>query len=241
MATFFDDSVCALVPGTAGQHLHWFGGTSSRRGVIPAGREHPVHLLYDLDLCDPALGLASRFAGLRRLPLFNALQYNCCAIVYRVMDDEAISILAMDQPGNSEWDANFPFANYPTAFPRTPIHLKPVTAELAVACISPIASDGSADIVRGKVLQEACLFPRVGGRHFMWQGIPEWECPTRTCPHYQQYGDIGKEVFAVVWERPIPELHLWSKDPTQQDVGSVQIIFSRCTECGVIHSCNRCD
>jgi hypothetical protein len=241
MGSFLNEPVCALVPGRAGSHVHWFGGKATHHGTIPSGRKHPVHLLYELDLTDPALGLWSRFPGRTRLPLYNALQYNCCAIVYRVVSDTEISILAMDQPGNSEWDPNFPFDKYPRDFRRTPIHIKPLATELTDACIRPIGPDGGADNVREHVLQESCLFPRVGGRHFMWQGIPEWACPTQGCQYFTRYGDVGKEVFAVVWERPVPELHLWSDDPEYQDLGSVQIIFSRCTGCGVIHSCNRSD
>ncbi len=241
MGNFLEHPACRLVPSPAGAHAHWFGGTPTHKGAIPPGREHPVHLLYDLDLTDPALGLASRFPGLARLPLYNALQYNCCEIVYRVVSDDAIEILAMEKPERSKWDANFPFDNYPRAFPRTPIQVVPVATDVIARCITPIAADGGADIVRSDVLQDSCLFPRVGGRQFMWQGIPDWACPTPACPHHGTRSDAGKEVFAVIWERPIPELHLWTDDPKYQDIGSAQIIFSRCTGCGIVHSCNRCD
>ena len=119
MGTFFEQSVCRLVPGSAGAYAHWFGGAPAHRGVIPPGREQAVHLLYDLDLNDPALGLASRFPGVSRLPLFNALQYNCCDMVYRVVADDAIEIVGMGRPEKTKWDADFPFDNYPRAFPRT--------------------------------------------------------------------------------------------------------------------------
>lgn len=57
MGSFFEQSVCKLVPGTPGAYAHWFGGTPRHKGVIPPGREHQVHLLYDLDLADPVLGV----------------------------------------------------------------------------------------------------------------------------------------------------------------------------------------
>ena len=114
-----------------------------------------------------------------------------------------------------------------------------VAPELINWCISPLSPDGSADNLRD-VLNDSCLFPRVGGRHLMWQGIPEWECPTPGCGNAGIRSDAGKEVIAVIWERPIAELHLWADDPKYQDLGDVQIIFSRCTGCGVLHSCNRC-
>jgi hypothetical protein len=205
-------------------------------------------LLYDLDLTDPALGLAPCFPGLSRLPLFNALQYNCCDMVYRVVTGDAIEILTMGKPEKTKWNPNFPFDNYPRAFPQTPIQVVPVAPELISWCISPLppdgcispqAPDGAAGILRD-VLNDSCLFPRVGGRHLMWQSIPDWACPTPGCRYAGKRNDEGKEVFAVIWERPIPELHLWSDEPKYQDLGDVQIIFSRCTGCGVLHSCNRC-
>ena len=64
--------------------------------------------------------------------------------------------------------------------------------------------------------------PRVGGRQFMWQGIPDWACPTSACPHHGIDSDAGKEVFAVIWERPIPDLHLWDDNPKPHDLGSAQ-------------------
>src|SRR5690348_12514283 len=104
MGSFLEAPICRLAPGRVGAHTHWFGGEPSHKGAIPPGREHPVHLLYDLDLTDPALGLASRFPGVSRLPLYNALQYNCCDMVYRVVGDDAIEILAMDKPTRSKWN-----------------------------------------------------------------------------------------------------------------------------------------
>ena len=64
MGSFLEHPVCRLVPGPPGAYSHWFGGPPTHKGAIPPGREHPVNLLYDLDLADPALGLASRFPGL---------------------------------------------------------------------------------------------------------------------------------------------------------------------------------
>jgi hypothetical protein len=58
MGTFFDHPPRQLVAGRSGAYSHWFGGDPAQRGVVPPGGEHPVHLLYDLDLRDPELGLA---------------------------------------------------------------------------------------------------------------------------------------------------------------------------------------
>lgn len=163
-------------------------------------------------------------------------------MVYRVVSDDVIEILTMGKPERSKWTANHPFDNYPLAFPRTSIQVMPVAPDVIAQCITPIAADGYANIARSEVLEDSCRFPRVGGRQFMWQGIPDWECPTTGCQYAGKDSDEGKEVFAVIWERPILEFHLWANDdPKYQDIGSGQIIFSRCIGCGVVHSCNRCD
>src|SRR5580765_7609922 len=126
MTSFPQLPVTRLVPGPAGDYIHWFGGPPAHNGAIPPGREHPVHLLYDLDLRDPVLGLASRFPGVSRLPLYNALQYNCCEMIYRVVADDAIEIIAMGYRDVPDWYPDHPFDGYPSAFPRTPIIAEPV-------------------------------------------------------------------------------------------------------------------
>jgi hypothetical protein len=241
MGTFMDHPVSRLVPGRSGRYRHWFGGPPVHRGAVPKGRKHSVHLLYDLDLRDPQLGLASRFPGLSRLPLYNALQYNCCGMIYRVVADDAIQILHMDELA---WDPDHPYESYPASFKRTRVVAKPVSPRMVKTFKTVVNQAGGPweyESYRA-VLADKYLFPRVGGRHLMWQGIPEWECPTRGCRFRGRSDNDGKEVFAVIWERPVPKLHLWTAGPKHmKSFASIQIIFSRCTGCGVIHSCNRCD
>jgi hypothetical protein len=248
MGTFFEHPPRKLVVGRSGPYNHWFGGVPAHRGVVPPRRSHPVHQLYDLDLRDPDLGLASRFGGLSRLPLYNALQYNCCDLVYRVASDDAIEIVSMTNPNNPDWYANHPFDNYPAAFSRHPVALEPVQPDVLDLLARVLGDNGgetytssASGPVRKRLRALGYPFPQVGGRQFMWQGIPGWDCRGRRCKYAKQFTEADKEVIAVVWERPAPDLHLWSDDPKYQDVGSCQIIFSRCSGCGALHSCNRCD
>lgn len=240
MGNFLEHPACRLVPSPAGAHAHWFGGTPTHKGAIPPGREHPVHLLYDLDLTDPC------WDWRRDSP--DSRDCRCTTHCNTTAARLSIASSATMQSRSWRWKSQKDRNGMPTsrstiirAFPRTPIQVVPVATDVIARCITPIAADGGADIVRSDVLQDSCLFPRVGGRQFMWQGIPDWACPTPACPHHGTRSDAGKEVFAVIWERPIPELHLWTDDPKYQDIGSAQIIFSRCTGCGIVHSCNRCD
>jgi hypothetical protein len=247
MGSFFKHPPQKLIVGDEEPYEHWFGGQPRHRGIVPPGRDHPVHLIYDLDLRDPALGLASRFKRLSRLPLFNALQYNCCDMVYSVISDDEIQIVSL-KPTNPTWYANHPFDDYPAFFARHSIILEPVKAEVLELIAHVVEEDGNSTFtsaestpIRERLKELGHPFPQIGGRQFMWQGIPDWDCCTVGCPYDGRSSDHGKEVFAVIWERPVPNFHLWSNNPKWQDVGSLQLIFSRCTGCGVIHSCNRCD
>jgi len=245
MGTFFEDSVSRLQVAQSERYSHWFGGEPKHKGCVPPGEEHATHLLLDLDLSDPQLGLASRFPNLTRLPLYNALQYNCCDMIYRVVSNDEIDIV-WRETRDAAWNSNHPFDNYPPFFQRTSIVSIPVDPLLLQLLNSGIGPDGTDDPGFTRE-QEARLktfgypFTQVGGRQFMWQGIPEWKCRGKDCRFADRNTNEDKEVFAVIWESPVPGSHLWSNDPKYQDVGSLEIIFSRCVGCGVIHSCNRCD
>lgn len=239
--SFFTDRVTRLVPGTSATHQHFFGGPPRHRGAVPKGKRHPIHLLYELDLSDETIGL--NFTGLSRLPLYNALQYNCCDIVYRVISDDEIEIVS---PVEESWDPAFPYDDYPAQFDRVPIVAEPLSYEDYKTTVFAYTLGGGPS-VRGvsdadaKRLGELGYpFSQVGGVQFMWQGEPQWICPNRGC---EQYGeDWGTEVFAVVWERPVEGVNLWAPPgDDNESSGSIQIIFSRCRGCGMIHSCNSCD
>jgi hypothetical protein len=245
MGTFFEDSVSRLQVGQSTRYAHRFGGEPKHEGCVPPGEEHATHLLLDLDLSDPQLGLASRFPNLTRLPLYNALQYNCCDMIYRVVVDDVIEILAWDTR-NALWDKNFPFNNYPQFLPRTLMVAVPVEPQLLDLLNSGIGPDGdeNSDFMyhqSANIQKLGYPFPQVGGRQSMWQGIPEWKCGGKQCRSSKRDTNEDKEVFAVMWELPVPGVNLWSDDAENRYQGSVQIIFSRCIGCGVIHSCNRCD
>jgi len=53
---------------------HSFGGPSAHKGTTPRGHKQPLHLLYTLDLHDPAVGL--RISGIQNLPLYYGFVYN---------------------------------------------------------------------------------------------------------------------------------------------------------------------
>lgn len=159
-------------------------------------------------------------------------------MVYRVLSEDQVQILSLNDDEPTEWLSDFPFENYPEVFPEIPVIAEPVPDTTIAKINRLIDEDGCAeDCSVGTEL----LFPRVGGRHEMQQGFPEWRCPTVRCEYGDACTDEGKETFAVIWEIPIPNFNFWTENKVQDYWGECQIIFSRCVGCGVIHSCNRCD
>jgi hypothetical protein len=158
-------------------------------------------------------------------------------MVYRVVADDEIAIVALD-PDDPKWYADHPFRGFPASWPRQPVSLEPLEERLLQLLAA--SEDGEVYLSSTSESDRAYLrsighpFPQVGGRQLMWQGTPVWDCGSVGCK-------VAHEVFAVIWERPAPGIHLWSEDQNDEDVGSCQIIFSMCRGCGAIHSCNRCD
>lgn len=100
-----------LIAGQQGPFNHTFGGETPYEGAVPAGGEHPIHLLFRLDLTDPNISID--LGPVRYLPLFYPFQYGA-SIVYRVHSDSRIQIESIR---NCDWKRDYPFENYPPHFP----------------------------------------------------------------------------------------------------------------------------
>ena len=72
----------------------------------------------------------------------------------------------------------------------------------------------------------------------MWQGVPDVPCPNTKCKYHKF--NCFMDVFAVVWNRPVPNVYLWDDDPDTRDDLEVQVIYQICPECQSIYVCNRC-
>lgn len=91
---------------------------------------------------------------------------------------------------------------------------------------------------RAFLKQTGYPFTQLGGIQRMWQDVPEAPCPNKKCK-YHKY-DCLMNVFAVVWNRPVPNVYLWDDDPDSRDDVEVQTIFQVCSLCHSIYACNRC-
>lgn len=179
---FHTKRIAKLRTGRPGKYQHFFGGPPRHRGATPKGRRHPVHLIYDLDLNDPKLGL--QFPGITRLPLYNAIQYNCCEMIYRVADDETIEILSLS---NRKWLPDHPYKDYPPEFPQAPVVAEQISYDDYKTLVFGFSTSNHpfvnmwsdlSDQDRQRARELQYPFTQVGGTQFMWQGVPI--CPAQT-------------------------------------------------------------
>lgn len=101
-----------VVPGR-GAFAHTSGGPARHHGARPLhGR--PLHLFFELDLRDMALGLT--LPGLSRLPLYYAIRNANGRLLYKVVSDDQIEVIGEPYPLNYVQDAKswFNEPDFPT-------------------------------------------------------------------------------------------------------------------------------
>ena len=97
---------------------HTFGGKLSSLEIRCVNLEHPLHLLYHLNLSDPVVPV--ELPGVKRLPLCYGFAYATYdgTIIYRVINDMEIELIA---PADPQYDPDFPYDGYPKSFPRSAV------------------------------------------------------------------------------------------------------------------------
>jgi hypothetical protein len=169
------------------------------------------------------------------LPLIYCQQYNAAALGYRV----TVSGIEVDYIESLEWMDDFPYDHYPSSFPRRDIRLERVDPEVVdlmgryIDAYEPDPKDWDTICACEKDLKaNGYPFTQFGGRHMMWQDIPDINCPA--C------GGSSMGVFGVIWNVPVKGVYLWDDDPKYREDDDVQIIYQVCRDCSAIHVCNRC-
>lgn len=237
MSGFVMNSIARAVPNAADAFHHHFGGSPTHRGIVPRSNSQPLHLLYTFDTTDPLLPV--RLPNARFLPLYYCFPYNAGGVGYRVVSDEEIEILYME---TKRVERDFPYKNYPDAFPETPISLAAISYEehktlvYYLYCQDNYLEEYMSNEDRQFIEQSGYPFTQLGGIQRMWQDIPDVCCPNKQCDNHKS-GD-SMDVFAVVWNQPVPGIYLWDDDAEYES--DIQIIFQICPQCQAIHACNRC-
>ena len=237
MSGFVMDSIARVEPNSIGSFRHRFGGSSAHRGVVPCGNSQPLHLLYTFDTTDPLFPV--RLPNARFLPFYYCFPYNAGGVGYRVVSDEEIEILYME---TTRVESDFPYENYPDTFPETPISLVPISYEEHKTLVYKLACEDYyiedeylSDTDRNFLKQSGYPFTQLGGVQRMWQGVP-----TVTCPNIKCRNSCFIDVFAVIWNQPVPGVYIWDNDPEFCDNIEIQTIFQICPICHSIYACNRC-
>lgn len=230
-------SISRVVLESDGIHQHRFGGPPVHRGSIPKPGDSALHLLYTFDTTDPQF--PTRMPGVRYLPLYYCFQYNAGDVGYHVLSDDRIRIRYMS---TTKVENDFPFEHYPAEFPEHNVSLQPISYDehkallLSMAFSDHIIDDEIylSESDRHFIQQSDYPFTQIGGIQRMWQGVPEVECPFHhKADHVNAW---GMQVFAVVWNEPVPGVYRWDDEGLADDS---QVIFQICPACHYIHACNR--
>jgi hypothetical protein len=226
-----------IVRGKPGSYGHTFGGDIRYGGTVPAGCSAPVHLLYRLDLSDPALPFTvdSEF---KFLPFFYAFSYDASPMSYRVLSDHEIEILGIE---TNVPVPDFPFLGYPQCFDSLPVKVVPVTyqeqRDITMAWYVYEHPEVYEAIPPDEIQRfQALGYPitRIGRIHDLLQRPRGEPCPNPACERHG-YG-YCLETIATIPEKPFNDLDLW-----QSNGSTIQIVYEICTLCGSIRTYNTCD
>jgi hypothetical protein len=232
---------------------HSFGGATDYGGLKRFKSQPPVHLLFRLNMTDPAVGIT--LADLQWLPLLCAIRYGACHLGYRILSDSAVKILYQNE--SKAWDG-FPYNDYPDKLPEQSLILKEVKYNpnkpkdayvLAGIFGSEVLTPRQfARLASFLVEEELYPEPELYGGEWespeeylriahCWpfvQGRPHEACPDRNCPNHGQRGSL--RIFAVFEERE-KEVHRFLWGPGGP---FLQIIYQICPKCSAIRVSNQC-
>ena len=142
-----------------------------------------------------------------------------------------------------EVQPDFPYENYPNQFPETPVALTPISYEEHKTLVYYLTCEDYnlhkylSQEDRAFLKQTGYPFTQLGGIQRMWQDIPEVPCPNRKCKYHKF--ECSWQVFAVVWNQPVPgKVYLWDDDPNPAGKSRPSSKFVRYDHS--IYACNRC-
>jgi hypothetical protein len=170
LLALFHQETRRVFRGTRGRKSrfeHTFGGTANYAGLSPLKGEPPLHLLFDLNTEDPAVGVTLPKA--RWLPLLCAVRYGACDLGYRVVSDKRVKILYLAEA--TAWEG-FPYDGYPEQFKARPVAFEEGSYD---------PGSVSDALLYGGVFGYGALSPRQYARlvrHVEKKGLPEmfgWE------------------------------------------------------------------
>lgn len=231
---------------------HFQGGEPTHRGANCTICDRRLLLLWTIDTRDPRIERIAttrgsndaaelrRFRKLGPLPIYYCWRC-CCDLSYRVVSSKTVKIL--QQEGEPQ-DDDFPYADYPSSFPRLPLRLDVVPFEIdAMLRAASVERHWHREEDECVVLARACGFDKseywrvgsvaqIGGLPPLVRGFEHLDCLNPKCED-GGYGDESLRVFATIHETL--ELPMLKTDTR------VQVIAYICTSCHALRVINRCD
>ncbi len=236
------------VRGVASPFGHMFGGSAEYTGMTAYPQQPAVHVLFRLNLNDPAVGI--RLPNTQWLPLLCAIRYGACDLGYRVESDSRVRIL--HQKEQKPWDG-FPYDAYPESLPAQKVALEetpydPTNPKHALRYAGVFGYDAltpeqRADLAR-HVVEVGLFVPGImdsqtpeefleqNGWPFV-QGPPVDDCPDPSCPNYGRRSSLRP--FAIFQEGEKSFRQLWGRS-----CDDLQIIYQICPKCCAIRTNNQC-
>jgi hypothetical protein len=239
---------------------HTFGGVAYHEGAECPVCKVPLLLLADLDCSKLRKQMEEPlFQKLKRLPLYYC--WGCCAeqLTYIIIDGKRIKVLRNE--GSSQGD-DFPYPNFPRAFPSRPILLTPIDYELGklLAVYQEVDKDWLTKADQQKIKKRMKLLRhggfsendvnrhQVGGLLSLIQGHERVGCPNTKCRYYKLFKEgyaVRMKELAVLCNDPNSGLPMVESPEELQNRSAwnewVQVVYWVCEECLAIAASNRCD
>ncbi len=218
-----------LVPGESAFN-HAFGGPFGVFGKN-AGQVS-FHLLFDLDLRDPLLSFLE-LPNFERLPLIFPLCYDGADVSYKIKPNGAVELLGK---GEYSYTRDWPYADYPSHFPRVPVTVVPYSYEEYRAAVFSYAvgphllRDDDKDLIDAI----GAGVTQLGGIQELPFGDPaSLLCPNPAC--YWHTNCCSMFPLATIWNSPIPGIEIWG------DGADVMIGYFMCNDCRSVYATTMCD
>jgi hypothetical protein len=168
------------VVGQRNEYGHTVGGDLPSFGIHCENLQSPPHLLYRLNLADPAIDMD--LPGIQWLPLCYGFAYAAYegTFIYKVLSDSEIRVIA---PHDAEYDPNFPYENFPRSFSQQSLIFErqqydPTVAEdaLSLAAVFGVEQLSEAEMQRAiRIVEETSgLFREWGGPGTPGKDFPDW-------------------------------------------------------------------
>ena len=229
----------AVKAGEAGAYPHFFGGAARMGAPNPFAAKAAPHLLYELSMSDPHLHCLP-FERSGSIQLIHPFRYDGAGLAYKSKPEGALplgadyyrEILGIRDATNANPMEDWPYADYPAAFPRRPVALEKVPAKSVLRAVPNMPT-----LIVGELVDALDQAPDAVGI----EDLPNIEtalddlCPNASC-RQRAGAPQPLQLFAIVPNFPVSGLSLWGDEGEY-----VWVVFCVCPQCRTILTYNITD